>query len=414
MDLLSISFIHTADLHLGRMFTGLRHLPKHIYEYVVEGVNRSLENIISTAIEHDVDFVLFVGDVFDSNDVSLRTYLRFRQQLERLERHGIHAFISHGNHDPLVKDRRTVDWPENVTVFTDEAVTASLFTTKTDHTVKLYGFSYMSKEIVIDKSEEYKKIGDADFHIAMLHGNMDGQTGHDPYAPFSVKELRNKGFDYWALGHVHKRQILSQEPPIVYPGNIQGMHRKELGEKGCILVSLSQGMTPVTTFIPTSEIVWHEKEIDITHLEAIASLLEKIQVMKEHLRDDRKHTFLHLRFVGSSILSEQLQSANELDDLVWALNDGEDERQPFVWIVKTDVQTLDDWNREELKKRGDFIGELIATIDTYTDYENAFQPLLNNRHIRTFLHSFSDEEKKALLKQAERLVLTQLMKEHSK
>lgn len=407
----TITFIHSADLHLGRVFTGLRHLPGNIYEHVVESGFRALEKLIDAAIEHDVDFVLFVGDVFDSNDVSLRTILRFRQQLERLKQHEIHVFISYGNHDPFT-ERRYVDWPENVTVFTDEEVTSKSFTTKTGQKVNIYGFSYMTKEIFTDKSEEYIKVGDAEFHIATLHGNVDGQTDHDSYAPFSVTNLKEKDFDYWALGHIHKRQILTEEPPIVYPGNIQGMHRKELGEKGCILVTLTDGMKPAITFIPTADVIWREEVIDITDVETFNHLLDKLSERKEDFR--KQNTFVHLRFVGNGKLNDQLQIAYELDDLLWAVNDGEHERFPFVWIASANVQTTGDWNREELRKREDFIGELIASIDVYEDFDEAIKPLFKNRHVRSFIHAFSEEEKQALLDRAERLLLTQFMKEYEK
>lgn len=406
---MTITFIHSADLHLGRVFTGLRHLPGNIYEHVVESGFRALEKLIDAAIEHDVDFVLFVGDVFDSNDVSLRTILRFRQQLERLKQHEIHVFISYGNHDPFT-ERRYVDWPENVTVFTDEEVTSKSFTTKTGQKVNIYGFSYMTKEIFTDKSEEYIKVGDAEFHIATLHGNVDGQTDHDSYAPFSVTNLKEKDFDYWALGHIHKRQMLAAKPPIAYSGNIQGMHRKELGEKGCLLVTLTNAALPSITFIPTADIIWHEEAIDITDIETIDALLEKIDERKERFR--KQNTFVHIRFFGSGRLNEQLQSASELDDLLWAVNDRENEQDPFVWIVSTSVRTTGDWNREELRNRGDFVGELLASIDAYEDFDEAVKPLFKNRHVRSFVHAFSEEEKQALLERAERLLLTQFMKGH--
>lgn len=409
---MKIKFLHAADLHLGRVFTGLRQLPEQIYDRVVDSGFRALEKLVSAAIEHDVDFVLFAGDVFDSNAVSLRTYLRLRKQLERLERHQIRAFICHGNHDPLVGGQRVIDWPKNVTVFPDETVTAVPYKTKRDQVAMIYGFSYTRREIVTDKSKEYTKKTEGDFHLAMLHGNVDGQTEHDPYAPFTVNGLLAKQFDYWALGHIHKRQILATEPPIIYPGNIQGMHRNEQGEKGCMLVTLSKAGPPEIVFIPTSEIIWHEIEIEITNVNTVDSLLDNIQSMKEQFR--KQNTLLHIQFTGSGILNEQLRSANELDDLLWAVNEGEEEQQPFIWVVGVSVHTLGDWNREELEGRGDFIGELISSINTYSDFDEALALLFNNRNARMFLQSFSGEEREAILEKAESLLLTKLMKEHSK
>lgn len=409
---MSISFIHTADLHLGRVFTGLRDLPESIYERVVESGFYALEKLISAAIDHDVDFVLFVGDIFDSNVVSLRTYLRFQKQLERLKRHHIHALISYGNHDPLEDQPRMIRWPDNVTEFSNESVVRKAITAKSGEVVHIYGFSYMKKKVVKNKSGEYSKSGDANYHIAMLHGNVEGQTEHDPYAPFSIQQLLEKEFDYWALGHIHKHQVLASNPPIVYPGNIQGMHRKELGEKGCMLVTLSNEKQAELTFIPTAHIIWREEEIDITNVDSLDTLFVRIAQRKEQLR--KKPTFVHLRFVGSGMIHEHLQSRNQLEDLLWAINEHESGEKTFVWIVDVSVHTTSEWKREELRNRPDFLGELIQTIDTYDEFDKALQPLFKNRFARAFINAFNEEEKQAILENAERILLTQFMKEQDK
>lgn len=410
MVFVTVTFIHSADLHLGRTFTSLRTLPQPIYEQVIESSFRALENLVNQAIQSKVDFVLFVGDVFDSESVSLRTYLRFHQQMEKLNEHGIHVFLSHGNHDPIREDHQTVQWPDNVTVFTDETVTSETYTNLSGQVVNIYGFSYTKKAISRNKSREYIKTGYADYHIAMLHGHAEGQSGHDPYAPFSVQELVNQPFDYWALGHIHKRQTLAMNPPVVYPGNIQGMHQQEQGEKGCVLVTLSKKALPVITFVPTANIVWFEEEIDITHIETLDVLLQVINERKERYR--KQSTFLLLRFVGSGSLHEILQSANERDDLLWAVNEGEDEQYPFVWIVDMNVHTIGDWDREQLEQRGDFIGELLTTINECEDVDEAVSNLFKNRYLRSYIHAFSESEKQQLLERAERLLLTHLMKEY--
>lgn len=406
---LSITFIHAADLHLGRVFAGLRHLPDAIYEKVLESGFQALENLIQTAIDHRVDFVLFAGDIFDSNTVSLRTYIRFREQMEKLKQHGIFAFICHGNHDPFEEHKQMIEWPENVTTFTEETVKCEAFTAKSGEIVHIYGFSYTKKQVMENKSGEFQKSGDAHFHIAMMHGNVEGQTEHDPYAPFSIHELIDKEFDYWALGHIHKRQILSMNPPIVYPGNIQGMNKKELGEKGCMLVTLTENEQASIAFIPTASIIWMEEAIDITNVGTWNELIENIEELKERHR--KQNTFLLIRIIGSGKIHGHLQDRVEIEDLMWALNEKERAQETFVWIVDINVETTRSWDRDELRKRQDFIGELIQTLEHYSDFDDALKPLFNNRRIRTFLHAFSEEEKRLLLEKAEQLLLTKLLEE---
>ena len=80
------------------------------------------------------------------------------------------------------------------------------------------------------------------FNIGLLHTCATGREGHDRYAPCTVDDLRAKGYDYWALGHVHTREILATATrPIVFPGNIQGRHIRETGPKGCLLVDRRAG-----------------------------------------------------------------------------------------------------------------------------------------------------------------------------
>lgn len=405
---MSVTFIHAADLHLGRAFAGLKNLPGPVYSKVLESGFQSLENIVEAAIQNDADFVLFVGDIFDSNLVSFRTYIRFRKQLEKLNEYGIQVFICHGNHDPL-ENSHFFKWPDNVTVFQDETVSQKALTTKSGEIVHIYGFSYTKKQLTENKSNQFQKSGNAHFHIAMLHGNAEGQTEHDPYAPFSVRELIEKDFDYWALGHIHKRQILSTAPPIVYPGNIQGMNKKELGEKGCMLVTLSQSEGASLAFVPTAPIIWREEAIDITNVETWDEAVAKIEMLKDRLRT--KNTFLLLRFEGYGKIHERLQERRELDDLILTLNECESDRQLFVWIVDMLVHTTRNWDRDELLKRQDFIGELMKTIEQYADFNEALQPLFNNRRVRTFLQAFTQEEKQMIKEKAEQLLLTKLLKE---
>ena len=79
-------------------------------------------------------------------------------------------------------------------------------------------------------------------NIGLLHSNVGGSPEHDNYAPCTIDQLRNKGYDYWALGHIHTRNFIEDDPWVIYPGNIQGRHMRETGEKGCVLVSVKDSV----------------------------------------------------------------------------------------------------------------------------------------------------------------------------
>ncbi|GAE46065.1 metallophosphoesterase family protein [Mesobacillus boroniphilus] len=234
-----VKFLHTADLHLDSPMVGLRHLPKVIFHRLQESTFTALKNITDAAIKHEVDFVVIAGDLYDAEDRSIRAQAVLRNEMVRLADKGIKVYGIHGNHDHLGAKSVMIDFPDNVHFFSDQVAKADF--TKHDGTlVHLYGFSYPERHVMERWIEKYEKIDGADFHVGLLHGHFEGVSDHGKYASFRLSELIEKDYDYWALGHIHKREFLSQQPYVVYPGNPQGRNRKELGEKGAYIVKLTE------------------------------------------------------------------------------------------------------------------------------------------------------------------------------
>jgi len=102
----------------------------------------------------------------------------------------------------------------------------------------------------------------------MLHTCAAGREGHEPYAPCKVEDLQLKGYDYWALGHVHQREVLSDDPLIIFPGNTQGRNIRETGAKGCMLVAVDEKGRPTADFRPLDVIRWIKVAIDASQLRA--------------------------------------------------------------------------------------------------------------------------------------------------
>lgn len=235
-------FLHAADLHLDSRFAGLSHLPQDIRSYLRESTFAALGRLVGVAILQKVDFVVISGDVYDVSEASLQGQLRFREALEELGRHGIQVFLIHGNHDPLDGPRLSSAPPAHVTVFggsEPEHVTARRREDGREVAV-VSGISYPTSKVTENTALRFsRQPGSSLFHIALLHGNVDGDLQHETYSPCTRKDLIGRGYDYWALGHIHKRSILHEHPPIVYPGNIQGRSIKETGPKGCYTVDVS-------------------------------------------------------------------------------------------------------------------------------------------------------------------------------
>lgn len=274
-----ITFIHAADLHLDTPFSGLEKTSKELAEKLRKAPFDSFGKLVDKAIAERVDFVLLAGDLYNTEHINIKAQSLFVEQLERLNQAGIPVFLTRGNHDYLTEDTQTLSLPlpENVHTYKAEVTTHQL-TTKNNQRVAITGFSYDSKWIFERKIEEYPtRQTNVDLQIGLLHGSLDRlETTEATYAPFTISELQSKQYDYWALGHIHKRQQISDNPLAIYPGNIQGLHKNETGPKGAMLVKWSPRET-TTEFFNTAPVIWQTVAVDITGVTRLSELLKTVQ-----------------------------------------------------------------------------------------------------------------------------------------
>ncbi len=270
-------FIHAADLHLD---SPLRRLD--LYEGAPvrefrEATRRALENLVELAISEEVAFVLIAGDLFDGDWKDYNTGLFLVAQLNRLRDAGIQVFIVAGNHDAAGNITRSLRFPETVQVFpAGEPATFRL----ESPAVAIHGQSFATPAVKEDLSARYPPPLAGAFNIGILHTCAGGREGHAPYAPCTVADLRAKGYDYWALGHVHQYEVLCEAPPIVFPGNTQGRHARETGPKGCVLVSVQDDGTVRLTFSPLDVVRWVTAEVDVS---SASDGYEVVDGIRDHL-----------------------------------------------------------------------------------------------------------------------------------
>ncbi|MFK9094192.1 exonuclease SbcCD subunit D [Bacillus salipaludis] len=397
-----ISFIHAADLHLDSPMVGLKHLPAHIFNRVKESTFTAIKKLTATAIDQKVDFVILAGDLFDGEDRSLRAQSRFRTEMLKLNEQEIPVYVIHGNHDHLNGSWVHLDMPANVHVFNSEVETMVLHTRRGE-IVHLYGFSYPTRHVFERKIEDYKKIEGADFHIGILHGNESTGTEHDNYAPFSVKDLQEKNFDYWALGHIHKRAILSENPPIIYPGNIQGRNKKESGSKGFYQVTLTD-LDAKMDFIESSDMIWEEAVIDATTAGSFNDVLRLCQTTINNVRRDQRGILLTL-FLKNIQLADDREKRSLNGELLELLLEDEKDEESFVWIVDLHITESRQIDKEQLKTEANFYAELFETIDHYDHVDHALAPLYEHQLGRKYLSHLTKSEQKELLKEAEKMLI---------
>ncbi len=391
-----ITFIHAADLHLDSPMIGLSHLPKEIFERMKESTFVALKKLTDAAIHHRVDFVILAGDLFDEQDRSVRAQMRLRKEMERLNQYQIPVYVIHGNHDHLNGEWIHLEMPSNVHVFggkvgfekcvTKEAVT------------HVYGFSYESRHVTENHLDEYVKHEDADFHIGILHGYGEGSSGHGHYAPFHIKELIHKKFDYWALGHIHKRSTLHENPYIVYPGNIQGRNKKETGSKGCYLVKLTSTNTKLD-FIETDDIQWNTIQLDGQEANSFHELYLLCRKRMEEKRQQGKGVLLSLTLHNVHLPDKELASALN-GELLHSLQDEERDEQCFVWPIQIKIERSFEWDRSQLEKESAFYEELFQAADQPEIVTESIRPLYEHPMARKFLSDLSVKEVKEMKQEA--------------
>ena len=403
----TIRFIHSADLHLDSPYKGMQDLPASIFNDVKESTLIAYERLIDLAIKEQVDFVLFVGDLFDQQSTSIKSVMKLKQGLERLNDHGIVAYVSFGNHDFGIGEKVDLTFPENTYVFESEEITSYPFTKNGQEVARIYGFSYERRAVKKKKVREYDMNRPDVYQIATLHGSIQSNTDHDVYAPFTLDEIKKHPADYWALGHIHKREILTEEPYVVYPGNIQARHINEPGEKGCYLVELSDHDTTLD-FHPLQEIVFEEKsvkELDSTSLDGIT---EELIALKDTWRNagQKKMIRLHLHLPESLALTKEKQ-----DELYEILNEDEEMEPDWVWIQSMTIHLEVTYDREKLKESNQFIGEVLKTVDSEESAMNYLEMLANKREIKKHVQPFSEDALDDIKKEAEQMIIKELIKD---
>jgi len=221
-----MKFIHTADIHLDSPLRGLSSYPDAPTERLRTATRDAFDNLVSSAIDEQVDFLIIAGDVYDGDWKDFNTGLFFVRQMGRLRRANILVYLLHGNHDAESEMTRGLELPDNVHVFSSSKAQTFLID---NIKVALHGRSFKIAATTDNLLPSYPQPVPSWLNIGVLHTALEGNSEHAKYAPCSVAELQAKGYQYWALGHVHEHWIQRGDTTIAYPGNLQGRHIRELG-----------------------------------------------------------------------------------------------------------------------------------------------------------------------------------------
>ena len=235
----AFTFLHAADLHLGSPFLGLSLKDEELARRLAAAGREAFRALVDAAIAERVAFVVIAGDVYDGQWRDASIGLFFNREVARLDRAGIPVFLIKGNHDAESVVTKSITLPESVAEFPSRAATSFRIEALK---VALHGRSFPDRAVTENYALTYPAALPGWFNIGVLHTSCTGRPPHDTYAPCTLQDLAGRGYQYWALGHVHEHEVLSQDPYVVYPGNIQGRSIRETGSKGAVLVDVEDGV----------------------------------------------------------------------------------------------------------------------------------------------------------------------------
>ena len=352
----SFRFLHAADIHIDSPLIGLASVEGRVAERIRTAPRAAFEALVERAIEDEVDFLVIAGDLYDGTWRDYKTGLFFAEQMGRLNQARIPVYVLHGNHDAESQITKPLSLPDNVGVFgTRKAQTFRI----EELNVVLHGQSFPEKAVLDNLVPDYPTPVDGAFNIGVLHTALGGMGDHANYAPCSLPELVAKGYDYWALGHVHQGQMLNERPHVVFPGNLQGRHVREAGPKGACLVTVEAGEVVEVAALTFDVVRWAVLDVDVA---AAGSTVDIVDLMRQALAQGvagADGRLLSARIVLQGPTELHSQVVTDVENLTAearaaALGLGDE----VAWVERVVVRTTPVADAAALAAREDTFGDL--------------------------------------------------------
>lgn len=370
-----MKFIHAADIHLDSALRGLERYEGAPVDEIRNATRRAFDNLIELAITEAVDFVLLAGDLYDGDWKDYNTGSYFVERMGRLREAGIRVYMVAGNHDAASQITKHLRVPDNVHLFGTRSPERVVLD---DLAVAIHGQGFANRAVTDDLSQAYAQGDPQLFNIGLLHTCLDGKPGHEPYAPCSIDGLRSKGYQYWALGHVHAREVVCRDPWIIFPGNIQGRHVRETGPKGCTLVTVDAGNLVAATHCDLDVLRWTRCDVNVAGSGTADDVYEQVRQALQHELDaaEGRPVAARLMLYGASAAHPNLHAGldywiQEYRALANSLSGA------GVWLEKISIRTQPTVSLDEILSRDDALGGLLRSIRDIELDEAALAELAN-------------------------------------
>jgi DNA repair exonuclease SbcCD nuclease subunit len=345
--------LHAADIHLDSPLTALRQRAGQRADDLVDATRRAFKKLVQYAIDQKIELLLISGDNWDGKHKDFNSLLFFAAEMKRLRDAGCRVFLIRGNHD--AENNMTLTMPEGVHVLSAEHPETIRIE---ELGVAIHGQSFIRRDVRENLAAAYPEAVAGLINIGMLHTAVQNYTGaHTSYAPCTVDDLQSKGYDYWALGHIHKRTEIATDPWIVYPGNLQARHINETGAKGATLITTGSGRIKKVEHVALDVLRWARTEIDVAGFETIEDLCNAFEPALQQALDQAEGRALATRvaLTGKTALHRRLKLEAvriEAEALRAAEAAGE------VWLDDLEIETED--SQAENGERDDAADAVIA------------------------------------------------------
>jgi DNA repair protein SbcD/Mre11 len=372
---LEFTFIHAADIHLDSPLRGLEKYEGAPVEKIRNATREAFQNLVDLAIEKKVAFLLIAGDLYDGDWKDYNTGLFFISQMIRLHKENINVYLIRGNHDAQSLITKELKLPDNVFEFSvekPETITIEPLQ------VALHGQGFAARAVTENIATTYPQKKDGYLNIGLLHTSATGHEGHENYAPCSIDDLKAKGYDYWALGHIHLRDVLHKSNPVIlFPGNIQGRHVREIGKKGCTIVTVKEGQIDHYEHHSLDVLRWEICQVDASGCETEQDVLEIAREKLEVLTNQADGRFLAVRFritgaseVHQKLIVEKEHVINNIRSMALEVGSGD------VWIEKVKIETSRKIDINELMEKSTPIASILEFIEQIQNDPESVQLLL--------------------------------------
>lgn len=355
-------FIHAADIHLDSPLTGLSAYPDAPAKSLRSATRDAFTNLINEAIEQQVDFLIIAGDLYDGGWKDHNTGIFFCREMGRLKKAGIHAYVKFGNHDAESEMTRKLTLPDNVHTF--ESRKAHTFLIE-DLKVALHGRSFKDAATTENLAQSYPDPVPGMFNIGVLHTALGVHATHANYAPCTIDELHAKGYQYWALGHVHECQIWQGAATIVFPGNLQGRHIRETGPRGAVLVTADETGVQKVERLFVDVLRWHSVDVDAsgcsTMADVVRAINEELQTVVESSPPNMPSA-VRITITGKTPAHGELfgmEAQLRAEVLASAAALGAER----LWIEKVKTSTTPMDEPDVIRARGDALADLQALFE---------------------------------------------------